>query len=422
LSEYDSHPPKRPSTPIHQPNMKKLLLLLCLFSTTLWAQEKQGLKIEFNGIADLEYLGGSSNSNYFINGLPAQWHTGVIRPLELNLMSKVQFNEQWSLHLRGQMERSNGRAFEEIRLAQAMLQFRPKDSKWQFAIGRFVAPTGLFSQKQLSTARNLIDVPIAYGYFVNASDELGYVPQLGNVTRIRTTEVPEWGLPLLYYNGYANGLKSTWAIKPGKISLDFALTTGAPNQQQNLHLSPLNLGLQSRLKWQVAYFWKQGFSFSRGSFFRRNFFNEGHEPNNAWQQTVLATDYTLGIGHFEFSGELIGAFYRVPQYLPLRDLTQRGTFSQNDLSLSAFSAYLDAKYEFPFLTGAYVISRVETLNFGQIEGTDTPWDQTVQRLSLGLGYKFKNTFLLRSSYAWQTVNPENPVNFQAWRTALSVFF
>ncbi len=402
--------------------MKKLLLLLLLVSTKLLAQEKQGLKIEFNGIADLEYLEGSANSNYFINGLPAQWHSGVIRPLELNLMAKVRFNEQWSLHLRGQMERLHGRSFEQIRLAQAMVQFRPKDSNWQFALGRVVAPVGLFSQKQLSTARNLIDVPIAYGYFANVADELGYVPQMGNGVRIRTTGVPEWGLPLLYYNGYTNGLKSTWAIKPGKLSLDVALTTGAPNQQKNLHLDPLNLGLQSRLKWQVAYFWKQGFSFSRGSFFRRNFFNEGRDPQNAWQQTLLATDYTLGFGHFEFSGELIGALYRVPQYLPLRDLAQRGTFSQNDLSLSAFSAYLDAKYEFPFLTGAYATSRIETLNFGQIEGSNLAWDQNVRRFSLGLGYKFKNAFLLRSSYAWQNVDPQNPETYQAWRTALSVFF
>lgn len=385
-----------------------LILLVSLLTKPVWAQEKT--QIEFNGTADLEYLCGGDQSHYYVNGVHKDLKTGAVRPLELNLVSKIRFNPQFSANFRLQMERNEGLKFNQLRLAQANLQWNPKDHPWQFTLGRFVTPFGLFANLQLSTARTFIDVPLAYGYFVNISDQLGQVNNLGDGTQISIHGRNEWGLPLQYYNGYSNGLKARWTLKPGKASWELALTTASPNLPKNLNFDPLNYGIVTRLKLQPTYFWKQGFSLSHGKFLQNDPLNQNLNDRSGYQQTMVGADFVLGTGHFEWSGELTGAFYRVPHYTPAN---QRYTSNQG---YQAFSAWLDTKYEFPFWVGAYAAWRIETLQF-----SDT-WDQSVVRNSIGLGAKIKDFILVRSSYSFQSIQNVKLANYNAWRTTLTLYF
>ncbi len=149
------------------------VFLLLFTLTRLSAQEKT--QIEINGTADLEYLQGGQSSHYYLNGVHKDLQSGAVRPLELNLLSKIRFNPQWSANFRLQMERDEGLKFNQVRLAQANVQWAPKESPWLFTVGRFVTPFGLFANQQLSTARTFVDVPLAYGYFINISEQLGQV-------------------------------------------------------------------------------------------------------------------------------------------------------------------------------------------------------------------------------------------------------
>lgn len=385
-----------------------LILLISLLASSAWTQEKT--QIEFNGTADLEYMLGGSESHYYLNGIHKDLKTGAVRPLELNLVSKIRFNPQLSANFRLQMERDEGLKFNQVRLAQANLQWNLKDQPWQFALGRFVTPFGLFANLQLSTARTFVDVPLAYGYFVNISEQIGQVNNLGNGTQIPINGRNEWGIPLQYYNGYSNGLKVRWNLSPGKASWELALTTAAPNLPKNFNFDPLNYGIVTRLKLQPAYFWKQGFSLSYGKFLQNHPLNESLEDRSGYRQTLLGTDFVLGTGHFEWSGEVTGAFYRVPHY---STISQRYTANQN---FQAFSAWLDTKYEFPFWVGAYAAWRIETLQFSD------NWDQAVLRNSIGLGAKIKDFLLLRSSYSFQSIQNTKLANFNAWRTTLTLYF
>ncbi|MDX2069172.1 MAG: hypothetical protein SFV55_12180 [Haliscomenobacter sp.] len=373
------------------------------------AQEKT--QIEINGTADLEHIVGGMSSHYYLNGIHKDLKSGAVRPLELNLLSKIRFNPQWSANFRLQMERDEGLKFNQVRLAQANVQWAPKESPWLFTVGRFVSPFGLFANQQLSTARTFVDVPLAYGYFINISEQLGQVDRLGNGTQIPINGRNEWGIPLQYYNGYSNGLKARWTIKPGKSSLEFALTTASPNLPRNFNFDPLNYGVMARLKLQPTYFWKQGFSGSFGKFLQNHPLNEQLVDRTGYQQALFGTDFVLGAGHFEWSGELTAGFYRVPEYSP-----GSKQYTPRNHHFKGFSAWMDTKYEFPFLVGTYAAWRIETLQFSD------DWDQAVLRNSLVLGAKIKNFILLRSAYCFQSVQNSNQTGYNAWRTTLTLYF
>lgn len=391
--------------------MKRIIglgLFITLSFIRLLAQEKT--QIEINGTADLEYLQGGKSSHYYLNGIHKDLKSGAVRPLELNLLSKIRFNPQWSANFRLQMERDEGLKFNQVRLAQANVQWAPKESPWLFTVGRFVSPFGLFANQQLSTARTFVDVPLAYGYFINISEQLGQVNRLGNGTQIPINGRNEWGIPLLYYNGYSNGIKTRWTIAPSKTYLEIALTTASPNMPKNFRFDPLNYGIIARLKLQPKYFWKQGFSFSQGKFLQNDPLNDNLRDRSGYRQTMLGTDFVFGFGHFEVSGEAMAAFYNAPQYN-----FNAKTYSENR-PFQAYSGWIDTKYEFPFLVGAYAAWRLETLQF------NSNWDQSVLRNSLVLGAKIKDIVLIRSAYAFQSVQNSKLKGYNAWRTTVTLYF
>jgi hypothetical protein len=398
-------------------------IYILLILLTMAAKTTAQVQVEFNGTADVEFMKGGEDSHYYINGIHKDLKDGSLRPLELNLLSKIHLSPQWTINLRLQMERDEGKEFNQIRLNQANIQWNIKDSPAQLTFGRFVSPFGLFSGNQLSTSRTFVDAPLAYGYFINISEQLGYVTNLGNGTQIPIEGKNEWGLPMIYYNSYATGAKLRWAIKPNKITWDLALTTGAPNTIKNLTFDPLNYGIISRLKLQPTYFWKQGISVSHGSFKRNHPLNKSYDDLPSYRQTLIGADFVLGFGHFEFSGEAMTAFYSVPSYLKTN--FWGGTEGIEIFHLQNWGAYLDAKYELPFLVGSYAAYRIEALQFGKVQfGQDSPdpWDDQVVRHTIGLGSKIKDFILLRSSYAFQIIQNQEDKNFNAWRTTLTLYF
>lgn len=106
----------------------------------------------------------------------------------------------------------------------------------------------------------------------------------------------------------------------------------------------------------------------------------------------------------------MAAFYNAPQY----NFTAK-TYSENS-PFQAYSGWIDTKYEFPFLVGAYAAWRLETLQF------NNNWDQGVLRNSLVLGAKIKDVVLIRSAYAFQSVQNSKLKGYNAWRTTVTLYF
>lgn len=379
---------------------------------------------QFSGNIDFVLQKGGKNSHYYINGVHLRQQDWHFSPLEANLITKINFSEQWFVNGRIQMEKDEGYKFEQVRLSQLNINWIPKDQSWHFTAGRFITPFGSFNQKQRSINRTFIDVPLAYGYFTNISPYVGYAPGLGDTSKIRHSNGILWGLPLSYYNGYSSGLKAKYIINPNLLSAEVALVSAAPLEQKNLRFSPLNYAVIGRLSWQPKYFWKQGFSASYGTFFRENeAFNASLDRK--FKQLMLGTDFKLGFGYFEISGELVWASHQVPWYLSgSKSYLDADPAAPPYFNMNSWSAYLDIRYEFSFLPGSYLACRLDTLQFGEVDTgiyTPEPWDNRVNRVSFALGIQPQPYLLIRLAYASQEIKSFDG-ELSTFKTTLTAFF
>lgn len=396
-----------------------LIIFCCLVSLQVFGQ----FQAKFSGNVDLGLQYGEADSHFYINGVHKNHKNWAFRPVEINLITRLEFSEQWFVNGRLQLEQDEGNTFDQFRVSQLNLNWVPDDTPWQFTLGRFINPFGAFNQKQLSINRSFIDVPLAYGYYTNISPYIGYAPGLGEVQQLSVDNRLHWGLPNNYYNGYSNGIKAKWAVKPNKLSAEIALATAAPLEQKNLNFKPWNYAVISRVMWQPAFFWKQGVSISYGSFFRDNALNAilGQQFN----QLLIGTDFKAGIGFFEISGEFTWASHQVPWYdIPTGSYLDADPEAPPYFTLNNWSAYLDLRYEFSFLPGTYLACRLDTLQFGETDNgysAQSHWDNNVRRFTLALGVQPQSFLLVRMAYALQNISSQN-ADLNTFRTTLTAFF
>lgn len=387
-----------------------ILLIILSNSTDLWGQEKP--TFQWNALVDIELSKAGEASHYYFNEIDKE-HTDVRLDFsQVNLMGKVIFNPRWLISGRLLLERNRGRKLNKFLIPQLNVQWLSKNRRLGLTAGSFTNPFGSFNTQQLSTDRNFVGLPLAYSYYVNVSDKFGFVEGLGDLDDLTASIGEEhWGSTNLYYGGYTTGAMLSWNIKPAKLHWKIALTTGASNQTQPI-TTPINVGLTSRLKVQAAYFWQQGFSVSHGTFLRESKWSQVGEYGaqiNRFRQSLIGTDFKLGHGFFEISGEIIGAFYQVPVFIP-DDKTFHPATLAKPISLSNVSAYLDIKYEFPFLPGSYMACRIDGLGFGKLNGDSynvTKWDNDMLRYSLAVGYDITRNILVRVAVSSQQAKNKN---------------
>ena len=144
-----------------------------------------------------------------------------------------------------------------------------------------------------------------------------------------------------------------------------------------------------------------------------------------YTQSRLGMDFILGYTFFEFFGELSADFYRLPVYD-----NQAGAFVREGSELLevnpwSFNLHLDAKYEMPFVSGAYLAYRFAYLGFSSIElpseVSDIAWDRNVYRHAFALGYNLTDNILLKSVYTVQEISGRN-WELNTWRNTLTLHF
>lgn len=357
--------------------------------------------VQFNVLGDLGFSIAGDKSHYYYNGIDEDHTAARIKLSQLNLIAKINFDEQWSFNTRLLLERDKDLSFDKFQIPQLNLQWLSKQRKIGLTAGIFTNPFGSFNEKQLSTERDFIGLPLAYAFYVNISDKIGFMEGMGDVNKTAIDGSVQWGSSIIYYGGYSAGTLFSWNIKPIKLNWKIALVTGASNLQQRL-TDPLNIGLVSRLKTQPTYFWEQGFSVSHGSFLRKS--EVSNQLNNLghFRQTIIGTDYKLSYGFFEFSGEIMWAHYSAPVFI-FEDNSFESATDQHPQRLNNVAAYLDVKYEPPFLQGSYFAYRIDGLAFGENDNDNEPWDNDVLRHSIAMGYHITQNFLIRVMASTQHV-------------------
>lgn len=369
------------------------------------------ISLEVNANVDVELSKAGAISRFYYNEINREKTDWNLNFQEINLLTKIILNPEWSVNTRFTLQRKYGRTFNVFRIPVLNLQWKPTDKAYSLQLGRIINPFGSFNRKQISTERDFIGRPLAYQYYTNISYRLGYRPQLGEM-QDPALESPDWGSPISNYQGYASGLLFDWSITPGKLSWSTALTTGAANIN-DVFTQPLHLGLSSRLKYQIKYFWQQGISISYGGFMEEDDRVPDAEGLNNYTQLLIGTDYKLGFGFFELSGEAIFARYTVPEFSYVSTY-----FNLNQLhQLNAFSSYFNLKYEPPFLSGSYIAYRLDGLWFGNNDSIpEARWDNGVVRHTIAGGYRLTHYLWLRGSVSTQITQ-----NFSHWNDQLGAF-
>ena len=186
-----------------------------------------------------------------------------------------------------------------------------------------------------------------------------------------------------------------------------------------------------RLGFQPAIFWQQGISISHGSFMQQqqDTIYSYYDDFTEFTQTVIGTDLVLGYSYLELSGEFFYSMWNVPHF-DGTDFIRDYYGKAKAFSLANYAAYVDLRYEPPFISGSYIAVRYDILRF--LDSDDlknvhnmnyNPWGNNVTRYQVALGYKFSEPVLLKLSYMDQkTDNLETDPEDYVYRAILTVSF
>lgn len=399
------------------PKTSFCVYFLFLFSSLAFNLSGQAV-LEFANV-DLEWNRAGDKSDYYYNEISKNF-LNRLGPYQVNLIGGY-YAKEWRVQGRLLWERNLGRKFNVLKVPLLNIQWAPTDKDFQLTAGRFINPFGSFNPRQLPKQRNFIGRPLAYDYYVNISDKIGYLENMGDLAKVPVDGSVQWGSTLLYYGGYSTGFLFHWAVDPVKVNWDVALVNNASLGRVGF-TDPIHLGLISRLSVKPVNFWNQGFSLSHGSFLRDSEFGNSIDNFRQYRQTLVGTDYKVGLRDFEFLGEIIWMLYHTPAF----DADASGFRTNGEaVNLSGLSAYLDVKYILPFLARSYIAYRIDTIQFGKLDDgayQNDQWDKAVFRHALAFGYELPAIgelpvrLLLRAYASAQRVEDK-----KAWEGKQNVF-
>lgn len=407
----------------NQPAPVRALLLRihgCLCIVTFLVAMPAYAQVDFGGTADFAIMKAGEESSYVRNGIFNEFRHAHLELHQLNLFAFASPGPAFSFTGRLQFD-NKGNSVAPPSLTLAMLDWTPENRPYQFTIGRFINPVGLYPRRQLEVDNLFGEGPLLYRYFVNISDRRGYWPLSGTTNIYGDGDV---GLPSQYYGGYTTGGMVTWTLTPNKLALQLALTNATPASTVD-QTNQENVAVLARLAIQPSIFWQQGFSIAYGSFMQADDLNAIADDLQRYRQLVLNTDFIFGYTYFEVSGELAYTRWKVPSFRNDAFVETTGG-SLATFTPEQFGGYVDFKYEPPKLTGSYWALRAEYLFFPTVENpvntVEEDWEDDVLQLSVAWGYKLSRSVLFKLSYAYLTINDLPSTDTYAARAFLSVGF
>ena len=384
-------------------------------------------QLELSGSLDLEVSKGGKDSRWITNEIAYQYRNVHLAINQLNFFAFAQISEAFYVDTRIQFDTWGTGTLNDPRVSLAVVSYEPEESSISFSVGRYVSPFGLYPKRILATDNSFNHAPLGYVYFINISDVFGFWPGAGEGGVYGGEGDP--GLTTIYFGGYNTGALFSWVVVPEVFGIDLAIANAAITSQVN-YTNLENLAGIVRIGFQPAIFWQQGISFSYGSFMQQqDSVYSYYDDFTSYTQTVVGTDIILGYSYFELSGEFFYSLWNVPHFNGT-DFIRDYYGNAVTFSLANYAAYLDLRYEPPFISGSYIAVRYDILRF--LDSDDlkdindvnyNPWDNNVTRYQVAFGYKFAEPVLLKLSYMDQkTENLETDPEDYVYRAILTVSF
>ena len=187
--------------------------LAALYLLVSFSCLKAQVVFEFNALADLNYYSSSEED-------PAAYGYDEKSKLivdNLNFISKLYFGKSWTLNTRLEISRDVDGDLGRVTLPQCNLEWINTKGNVGLKLGSFVNPLGRFNEKQLSTQRPFVTTPLTHSYYINLSDQLGYVDDLRNAN-FWINDERDYGSTIINYGGYSTGLLLSWNFPKSKIN------------------------------------------------------------------------------------------------------------------------------------------------------------------------------------------------------------
>jgi hypothetical protein len=384
-------------------------------------------QVELSGSLDLEVSKGGNDSRWIKNEIAYQYRNLHMAINQLNFFASAQVTDAFYVDTRIQFDTWGTGTLNDPRVSLAVLSYEPEESSISLSIGRYVSPFGLFPQRILAADNSFNHAPLGYVYFIKISDVFGYWPGAGEGGIYGGEGDP--GLTTIYFGGYNTGALFSWVVVPEVFNIDLAIANAALASQRN-YTNLENFAGIVRLGFQPAIFWQQGISVSHGSFMQQqDTVYSYYDDFTEFTQTVIGTDLVLGYSYFELSGEFFYSMWNVPHF-DGTDFIRDYYGKAKTFGLANYAAYVDLRYEPPFISGSYIAVRYDILRFLDsddlidVHGMNyNPWDNNVTRYQVAIRYKFAEPVLLKLSYMDQkTENLEKDPDDYVYRAILTVSF
>ena len=122
--------------------MKTYPFLLSILLSNIISVSYSQTQLQFNILGDVGFSMAGSKSHYYYNGIDQDHTDARVKPMQLNLIAKLSFSNNWSFNSRVLLEGDKDVRFDKFSVPQLNLQWLSGKRKFGFTAGTFTNPFG----------------------------------------------------------------------------------------------------------------------------------------------------------------------------------------------------------------------------------------------------------------------------------------
>jgi hypothetical protein len=269
-----------------------------------------------------------------------------------------------------------------------------EDSDFLVTIGRFVTPYGTYAERLLSSENPFIHLPLSHASGLPVSKIRGILP-------VDSGYDASGAMTMVYQRMYTQGIRLSNQVGQTdwlRYMLAATLAPASSHFEVGEHPTPAITG---RVMLQPAIWGRVGFSFSYGSFMKRDVVNLSISDSrlSSYTQMLLGVDMRFSYLYYSFLIEYNRSRWKAPYINSLGVVVDEELWADID-HLSA-----ETTLRFPFWPGSYAALRYELLLSGNLTSqsggyaaAQEAWTYNRERIETVLGYKLNRNVLLKLSY------------------------
>lgn len=387
--------------------MKNKLIWFCflIFLFSGWSRPLTA-QIQLGGLADFEFRIAGDDSSPYINQTPGSKFSIYTPYVRLFMSGNV--SDKWFVSSVLQADHYEGKALSTPFFSVLNLNYAPNaESDLLFTMGRFITPYGAYSERVLSADNPFVHLPLTHASGLPISKKLGFLSSVNYdpalIAKVYGEE--EKGLNMVYQRMYTQGIMISGTIGEQEwLGYQGGLTL-APASSHLEYGEYDQPAITGRITFKPFIWSTLGLNYSAGSFLKNMTANDTLlvYDRSSYKQELFGLDLALSYWYYSLLIEYHQSTWKAPYYDPQTSTSLNRRTGK--ASISHYSA--EAKVNLPFLVGAYIATRYERLQSGDIRvyvkdvsDTTYTWTYDRDRIEFAAGYKLDKNLLFKASYLY----------------------